>query len=182
MKFKNFETVKNDRTKFLAALNPWSFDFQIATWFGTGLIIPASGTWGTLGGMIVALPLLFLTNSISILLMAAFLFALGFVCVSNIEKKLADHDPSFIVIDEVAAIFLLIGLISLSPQYLAGGEYLIGFALFRFFDARKPWIIGVADRKLKGAMGVMVDDILAAIFAYIGCYAFFMVRIFCSYS
>jgi phosphatidylglycerophosphatase A len=46
----------------------------------------------------------------------------------------------------------------------------LGFLLFRYFDAKKPWLVGLADRKIKGALGVMVDDIVAALFALISYY------------
>jgi phosphatidylglycerophosphatase A len=163
MGFKEtYQKKKVERDQFIAALNPKSFDFQIATWFGSGLIIPAPGTWGTVGGMIFGVPLLILTNSFFVFIVAVILFFVGLQSTERLEKKLSDHDPSFIVIDEVAAI--LLGLSFLPHIALAYTIPLI-FILFRFFDAKKPWIIGLADRKIKGAWGVMIDDILAIIFA-----------------
>jgi phosphatidylglycerophosphatase A len=159
-----YKTKKQERDKFIAALNPKSFDFQIVAWFGSGLIIPASGTWGTIGGMIFGIPLLLLTNSLVVFITALILFFVGLKSIERIEKKLPDHDSAFIVIDEVVAILLLIS--QLPKDYLFISAPLV-FLLFRFFDAKKPWLIGLADRKIKGAWGVMIDDIVAAIFTLI---------------
>jgi phosphatidylglycerophosphatase A len=160
-------TTKTERHKFMAALNTWSFDFILSTWFGTGLIIPAPGTWGTLGGMIFGIPLLFLCGNFIVFLTALALFFLGLYSVKRIEKKLDNHDPSFIVIDEVAAILLMISCTTFINTPFIYTELFIAFLSFRFFDARKPSLIGWVDRKIKGAMGVMIDDIVAAIFAMI---------------
>ena len=160
---------KSERAQFIAALNPKSFDFQLATWFGSGLLIPAPGTWGTIGGMVFGIPLLFLTNALVVFIAGIILFFVGLKSVERIEQKIGGHDPSFIVIDEVAAILLLISLIPHSNTELIPAliSFLGAFILFRFFDAKKPWIIGVVDQKITGAWGVMLDDILAALFTYI---------------
>jgi phosphatidylglycerophosphatase A len=71
------------------------------------------------------------------------------------------HDHSGIVWDEIVGYLV--------TMYLApsGWEWIIiGFLLFRFFDIAKPWPIGLADRKLKGGFGIMVDDVIAGIFAF----------------
>lgn len=164
---------KAERAQFIAALNPKSFDFQLATWFGSGLIIPAPGTWGTIGGMIFGLVLGFFTNGFFIFLTSILLFWLGFQSVKRLEEKLNDHDPSFIVIDEVSAILLVMSFHSLIIGWLYSVNitgifpalvHIIGFGLFRYFDAKKPGYIGILDQKLKGAWGVMLDDTLAAIY------------------
>lgn len=151
---------KIERDKFVGALDKKNFDFQIATWFGSGLIIPASGTWGTIGGILFGIPLLLITNSLIVLLTAIVLFFVGLKSVEELEKRLPDHDSSFIVIDEVVAILICIALLPKDYLYL---NLVIVFVLFRYFDAKKPWIIGYIDKNIKGAMGVMLDDILAAI-------------------
>ncbi len=172
---EKYDTQKTSRDKFLAALDQTSFDFKIATWFRTGLIIPAPGTWGTLGGMVLGVPLLILTNSALVFLLGVVLFFVGLQCVERLEEKLEEHDASFIVIDEVAAILMLIALL---PSGFFTVSMILGFALFRFFDARKPWLIGWADRNIKGALGVMVDDVIAAIFALITFYLISFVFLF----
>lgn len=161
------KTKREDRDQFIAALNPKSFDFQIATWFGSGLIVPAPGTWGTLGGMLFGIPLLLLTSQLVLFLTAIIFFLIALKSVERIEKKLSDHDSSFIVIDEVVAI--LVGLSALAGTSFAEiwPEAILLFISFRVFDAWKPWPISWIDRKVRGAWGVMLDDILAVIFAFI---------------
>ncbi|MEK7801079.1 MAG: phosphatidylglycerophosphatase A, partial [Pseudomonadota bacterium] len=134
--------------------------FMIATWFGTGLIIPSSGTWGTIGGMLFGVPLLSLVGPYITLGIAAFLFILGIWATQKLESQTTEHDASFIVIDEVVAILMVLALLPISPL-----NALIGFALFRLFDIVKPWPINWVDQKISGAWGVMLDDVLAALFA-----------------
>ncbi len=170
-----YQTKKNERDKFITALDSKSFDFQIATWFGSGLIIPASGTWGTIGGILLGIPLLLATNSLIVLLVAFALFFIGLKSVERIEKQLSDHDPSFIVIDEVVAILICIAML---PKDYFYTTLIIVFGLFRYFDAKKPWLIGYADKKIKGAMGVMVDDIVAAAFSLFVLWLILFISIF----
>lgn len=160
-----YQSDKIKRDAFIKQCNPRSFDFQIATWFGSGLIIPAPGTWGTLGGLVFGVPLLLLTNTTIVFLTAIALFFIGLKSVERLEQKLDSHDPSFIVIDEVAAILLVISTAPFLGSGFFAAEILISFLLFRFFDAKKPWLVGMADKKIKGAWGVMMDDIVAAMFA-----------------
>lgn len=155
---------KVERSKFIAATDPQSFDFKLATWMASGLIVPAPGTWGTLAGLFPALFLLLIGGAPLVFLAGIILFFIGLKAVERIEGKLDNHDSSFIVIDEVVAIFLLLAFIP--SQHLMFTVPAI-FVLFRFFDAKKPWLIGLADKKIKGAMGVMMDDIVAAAFALI---------------
>ena len=70
-----------------------------------------------------------------------------------------DDDPREIVVDEVAGQWLLLAV--LFPTW---HSYLVGFILFRLFDIAKPWPVSVADRKIKGGIGVMFDDMLAALY------------------
>lgn len=167
--------AKDERRKFVSALDTRSFDFILSTWFGSGLIVPAPGTWGTIGGLIFGMPLLYLTNAPFTIIVACILFWAGLRSVERIEKKLHDHDPSFIVIDEVVAILLVLAFLPTSDFLLTS---LAGFALFRFFDAKKPWLVGLADQKIHGALGVMMDDIVAAAFAIICFYVLYIPFLF----
>jgi phosphatidylglycerophosphatase A len=170
-----YQIKKGERRKFLASNDFKSFDMQIATWFGFGLIIPASGTWGTIGGLIFGVILIFYTNSYIVLLTALALFFIGLGAVERIEKKSGLHDPSFIVIDEVVAILICIAL---TPKAFFYVSLILVFILFRFFDARKPWLIGFVDRKVKGAMGVMMDDVIAAAFAIVSLWLLLFIGVF----
>jgi phosphatidylglycerophosphatase A len=169
----SYQVKKAERARFLAPLDHKSFDFQLSTWFGSGLIIPAPGTWGTIGGLIFGLILWSLTNGFFVFVAAIILFFVGLQSVERLEKKLDDHDPSFIVIDEVAAILLILSFNSLMISWMGslgvGGHFptivnTVTFLLFRYFDAKKPGYIGIADKEIKGAWGVMMDDIIAAVY------------------
>lgn len=152
-------STREKRQRFLAATDHSSPEFLIATWFGSGLFIPGPGTWGTIGGLIFGLPLLYFTNTTIVLLTAIALFILGLWAIKKLELVTKEHDQSFIVIDEVVAILLVIAVTGTNPVLILGG-----FLLFRLFDIWKPWPICWADRSISGAWGVMLDDILAALF------------------
>ncbi len=159
-KFKNkIASTREKRQRFLAATDHRSPEFLIATWFGSGLFIPAPGTWGTIGGLLFGIPLLYLTNAAIVFITAIALFALGLWAIRKLEEKTNEHDQSFIVIDEVVAMLMVIAVTGTNPVLILGG-----FLLFRLFDIWKPWPIRWADRKIGGAWGVMLDDILAAFF------------------
>ena len=145
----------------------------IGTVAGVGYLRPAPGTWGSL----VALPMAWALHALGgfpLLLVATLVtFVKGIWATGVMTRDSDDHDPSEIVIDEVVGQW--IALMPLS--YVAWGRdlditalwpgWLAAFVLFRLFDITKPWIIGQADRR-GDAMGVMLDDVLAGIFAAIG--------------
>lgn len=78
------------------------------------------------------------------------------------EKLLNTHDPGCIVIDEIAGMAVTFFAIPFHVPLM-----IIGFILFRFFDILKPFLIGVADRRLTGGVGVVADDVVAGIFSNI---------------
>ena len=131
----------------------------LAFGFGAGLMPKAPGTWGTL----VAFPIFFLAHPggmIAVMAAAVLLFVLG-IWASNVAgRSLGVSDHGGIVIDEIAA-FLLV--LAFTPAQIAW--WAIAFLLFRLFDIWKPWPIRWADRSIKGGIGVMFDDVLAACFA-----------------
>jgi phosphatidylglycerophosphatase A len=93
--------------------------------------------------------------------LATFLFGLGVWASGKTGKSLGVADHGGIVIDEIAAFLLVL-------CFVPGGTYklwwiAVAFATFRVFDIVKPWPIGLADRKIKGGVGVMFDDFLAAL-------------------
>lgn len=146
---------------------------MIGTVFGVGYIRPAPGTWGSL----VALPwawLLHVLGGFPLLLLgiiAAFLK--GWWATSMMTAGSDDHDPSEIVIDEVVGQWIALLPLSFAawnndiPIHVMWPGWIAAFALFRLFDIWKPWIIGWADRR-GDALGVMLDDVIAGIFAAIG--------------
>lgn len=136
--------------KFLLA-HPAHF---LALGFGAGLSPRAPGTAGTL----VAFPLFWLLAGTPFYWawMAAFL-AVGVWACGVAGRGLGVHDHGGIVWDEVAAFLLVLPFAPASPF-----GFLLAFALFRLFDIWKPFPIGWLDARLKGGVGVMLDDVLAA--------------------
>jgi phosphatidylglycerophosphatase A len=86
---------------------------------------------------------------------------IGFYAVREVLRETPDQDPGWIVVDEAAG--MLIALAGLSMTASIWGV-LIAFGLFRVFDIFKPWPISWADQQ-KGALGVMLDDIVAGALA-----------------
>lgn len=167
----NYARAKAERAEFLSKINPFSPAAMVATWFGCGLLLPGPGTWGTLGGFLslglvhlIAFP----TQSeldLFMLSVSLILFIAGWFATSAIEKKTGTHDLSLIVIDEVAAVWMLA---TFMPIILYDFHWaLAAFVIFRVFDIWKPWPIKWADRRVQGAWGVMLDDLLAAVYSYI---------------
>ncbi len=132
----------------------------LATWFGCGLMKPAPGTWGTLGGLPFGILIYAAGGWIALLAAVIVLSLIGYWAAEKFEEQSGEHDNGAIVIDEVAGIW-----IALIPAALSIPYVIAAFLLFRFFDILKPWPISWADKKLPGALGVMADDIIAGIFA-----------------
>lgn len=133
----------------------------LALGFGTGLSPRAPGTAGTLVGVMLYLGLqhLPLVYYIGITLI---LFAAGVWICNEAARRLGVHDHPAIVWDEVVG--YLVAMIA-AP---AGWAWiLLGFVLFRLFDIWKPWPIGWLDRRVRGGLGIMLDDVLAGVFALV---------------
>lgn len=131
-----------------------------ATWFGAGLLPRAPGTWGSLAALPPGLALAWLGGPWALVAGAGIAFALGLWAAALYAAAAAKDDPSEVVIDEVAALWLVLAILPVTPI-----AWLVGFLLFRFFDVIKPWPVGLADRKLKGGLGIMADDMVAAAYA-----------------
>jgi phosphatidylglycerophosphatase A len=134
----------------------------IAVFFGAGLLPKMPGTWGS----VAALPLAWLIQIWGGAPWLAFatlaVFLLGVWASSVHARTLGGDDPGEIVVDEVAGQWLTLLVV---PADLV--LYAAGFVLFRFFDIVKPWPVSWADRRIKGGLGIMFDDILAGIYAAI---------------
>ncbi|MEO0486643.1 MAG: phosphatidylglycerophosphatase A [Pseudomonadota bacterium] len=139
----------------------------IATFFYVGYLRPAPGTWGSLAGALLAWPIIAYGGPTALMLGAAVAFALG-VWATKREAGPDDHDPSRIVIDEVAGQWVtlvpLAVMIPAASPTVFGALLALGFGLFRLFDIWKPWPVSWADRR-DDALGVMLDDILAGVLA-----------------
>ena len=143
----------------------------IGTVGGVGYLRPASGTWGSLA----ALPLAWLVYVVGgvwlVVVLGAALFAAGVWATAEMTRGSDNHDPSEVVMDEVVGQWIALMAISY-PSWSMGIDitrlwpgWIAGFLLFRLFDITKPGPIGWADRKLPGAAGVMMDDLLAGMAA-----------------
>jgi phosphatidylglycerophosphatase A len=132
----------------------------LAVWFGVGLLPRAPGTWGSLAALPLAYSLAY-WGGIEVLTVATIIiFVIGVWVSGVVSRELGVSDPSKIVIDEVAGQWLT--LLAVPPDIIL---YLFGFFLFRIFDIFKPWPISWADKQIKGGMGIMLDDIIAGIYA-----------------
>ena len=145
----------------ISKLNFKSPALWVATWFGCGLMRPAPGTWGTLGALPFGMILMALGGYIGLIAGLALIIPVGFWAAKEFEKMTGDHDSGMVVIDEVAGLWIaLLACVGQPPIYL-----LAAFVLFRFFDILKPFPVGWLDRNLKGAAGVMTDDLMAGVYA-----------------
>ncbi len=129
----------------------------IAVGFGSGLAPKAPGTAGTL----VAIPLFMLMQPmplISYLLITTCLFIAGIWICTYAAEKLGVHDHPAIVIDEIAGF-----LITMFAAPSGWPWLLVGFILFRLFDAIKPWPISWLDKNVTGGLGIMLDDVAAGL-------------------
>lgn len=141
----------------------------LAFWLGSGLSPKAPGTAGT----VAAIPLWLLLQPLQLSLPAYLglllvLFAFGCWVCGESARQLGVHDYGGIVFDEVVG--FLITCIPLLPAlgWVAHPGWwwvLAAFALFRLFDIWKPWPIAWFDRRVGGGLGIMVDDVLAAVYA-----------------
>ena len=138
-----------------------------ATWFGVGLIRPAPGTWGSLAALLLWYFAEFLHSSIHIVLPIFILFS-WLVC-SQASQDSQSKDHSSIVIDEVAG--MLVALSFVAHELII---YLWAFLLFRLFDIWKPWPISWADKNIEGGLGILLDDLIAGLFAGGIIYAIFL--------
>ena len=142
---------------------------------GSGLPRRAPGTWGTVGGLVAAIPLMSL-GFVPFLIITIISCIIGVWICGRTSELMGGHDNPHIVWDEWAGIWIT--LLPLSYMGIADGNFwqnitqtffiialIIAFILFRFFDIIKPPPIGWADKKVAGGLGIMLDDIIAGIMA-----------------
>lgn len=146
------------------------------TLFKIGYIPKASGTWGSLFGLIVGVPILYFS--------ASTLFALavlvGVIAIKHIdiyEQEKGIHDASCIVIDELVGIWIAMSIANFSWLGIV-----LSFVFFRIYDIWKPSIIGRIDKSVKGGLGVVGDDAVAGFFAGITTLVVFKILSFCGFD
>jgi phosphatidylglycerophosphatase A len=155
------------KNKPLLITPDWHFLCQhpahlLAFGLGSGLSKRAPGTMGSL----LAIPLygllsLFL-SPLLIFIFAIMMFFVGVWAAGKTSRALGLNDYSGIVIDEIVAMWMVLAI---APSTWLG--VLSAFALFRLFDILKPWPIRWFDQHIPGGLGVMVDDVIAALFVII---------------
>jgi phosphatidylglycerophosphatase A len=136
----------------------------LATWWGVGFCPLAPGTVGTLA----AIPLFLVLSLLPFWLYLSCLLGLALLAcwaAGRAEAIFGEQDPHAIVIDEVVG-FLAV-MIALPPTWPTWLSVLAGFILFRAFDVIKPPPIRFLERTVKGGYGVVLDDVLAALYAHI---------------
>lgn len=134
----------------------------IATGLGAGLSPKAPGT---VGSAVALLPWWFLLRGLPVGVYVAVLaagFVLGVWACHVSDRRLGEHDQGALVWDEVIGMW-----ITLIAAPAAWWWMVAGFVLFRLFDIAKPWPVRWADRRVQGGLGVMLDDVLAGIYALI---------------
>jgi len=147
----------------------------IATWFGSGLLPKAPGTWGSLAAIPVAYLISIYSCPYALITGIIAFFYIGIWVSDNIEKSAKIKDPGFIVIDEVVGQWMallplpfLYTILDTNLFYLYSLPItVVGFIAFRLFDIWKPWPVNYADKNFSGGYGIMFDDVIAGMYALI---------------
>lgn len=142
----------------------------IVTFFGAGLSPKAPGTAGSLAALPAAYAIHMALGIEALLAAAVLAFFVGWWASERyLKARNTREDRQEIVIDEVAGVWLVIAAMPI--MYLQPAHstilwlYGAAFVAFRIFDITKPWPVSLADARIKGGLGVMLDDILAAVYA-----------------
>ena len=138
----------------------WHPASLLATWFGSGLLPKAPGTWGSLAALPCAIVIAALAGPWGLLAAVLAVTVAGLWAADVYATRSGADDPPRVVIDEVAGQWL-----ALVPVALDLRLYAVAFLAFRFFDIVKVWPAGWLDRNLKGGWGIMLDDLAAGIYA-----------------
>lgn len=133
----------------------------IATGLWVGLLPKAPGTWGSLFAFLPWLLIKGLTLPLYLLTLLA-VFVIGFFAAGSAEKILDRADAGPIVIDEILGMFIALLLCPNHPAALA-----FAFILFRIFDIIKPFPVSWFDQRIHGGIGIMMDDVIAGIYAFV---------------
>lgn len=136
--------------------NPLHF---IAFGFGSGAMPFAPGTFGTLVGVVFYL---LIAHQPLVIYLTITLFAIAvssWIC-DKVSKEISVHDHQGMSLDEVVG--FLVTMIGVPHKFI---WIALGFGLFRLFDIWKPWPIGFVDRKVDGGFGMILDDVLAGVYA-----------------
>jgi phosphatidylglycerophosphatase A len=147
------------------ALLPSDAVLKIATLGPVGTSLPAPGTWGSAAGILFFFICCSPLSDLELLLVVGVFGYLAIGICGQAEVLLAKTDPGEVILDEFVAMPLcFIGwrLIAYPGFFGYVTVLLCGFALFRFYDIRKPWVIDRLQR-LPGGWGIVIDDTAAAL-------------------
>ena len=136
------------------------FSLIVSSWFLCGLLPGAPGTFGTAAAVIVA----FLTGTLPMAYRALILvgiIVLAMLTSSVSASALGKEDPSEVVIDEVAG--YLVAVFALPVSLV---NFVLAFIFFRAFDILKPFPIAQVEKKVRGGIGIVLDDLLAGLFTF----------------
>ncbi len=142
----------------------------LAFGFGTGLAPFAPGTFGSLPGVLLFWLTLNYGLYIQLGVAAAIVLAGVWICGES-ARRIGVHDHGGIVWDEIAGMYLTL---LAAPLSVLG--WALAFVLFRIMDIVKPWPIRDLDHRIGGGVGIMLDDLAAALYAAIllGLYGWLM--------
>ena len=149
----------------------WSKPYRcLAFGFGVGLLRPGSGTWGSVLALLLWWPMSWFFSHQWLGLLIAGLAISGVWVCDLCTRDLGVHDHVGVVWDEVVAVWMVLWVV---PQVL--WVMLLAFVLFRIFDIVKPQPIRLLDNKVRGGLGVMLDDWVAAVYACIATWAVWLI-------
>ena len=146
------------------------FNLFFITFFFTGKIKFAPGTFASFIACFLFLLLINIFNFFTIFLITLLIFFYSFVAINNSFNEFESDDPQEIVIDEVVGQMLpLLAIPVYETLYPLPNIYYFvsSFLLFRLFDIWKPYPISYIDNTIKGSLGIMLDDIFAGLYAII---------------
>ena len=140
------------------------YRFMVLSWFGCGLSPKAPGTVGSLGGLPLGLAIQWTYGQTVLGVCALVLFFVAWA-VAYVHLRGDDNvkDPQWIVVDEVVGLWIALAAIPLTFYWFL--TIPLAFGLFRLFDIKKPWPVSWADQRVGGALGIMLDDLLAGLYA-----------------
>jgi phosphatidylglycerophosphatase A len=152
------------------------FILNLATLFGCGKSPIFPGTIGAFLGVLFYAALIQNLGNLATIIATIFLLPVAVIVCEVAEKEIGEKDPSCVIFDEFAAMPLcFFGMRQLVPDEIPQWVMLsLGFAVFRFFDIVKP--LGIKNlQKFAGGFGIVVDDVVAAIYTNIAVTSIFMV-------
>ncbi|GLQ07243.1 phosphatidylglycerophosphatase A family protein [Sneathiella chinensis] len=148
-----------------AAAGKFQLTTIIATWFWSGLSPRAPGTAGSLAALPFGIGIFWLGGPNALAIAIPIIFVIGTWATNVYLVETGKSDPGEVVVDEVAGQWVPLLIAGMNPVLWAAS-----FLFFRLFDIWKPWPIRWMDRSLKGAFGVMADDMVAGLFAAVCVY------------